>query len=236
MEIIKLPLWLWYLILMLVGLCIGYFLNVAIDRIPGTIHRLWQEETDKPDNKKNSLRYLIVKILTALMVQVIMISFSSSFFRFGAFILIFCLIVLAFIDLETKLLPDIITLPLLWCGIIFNLNGFLIPLNFSVLGAVFGYISLWLIYWIFKLVTKKEGMGYGDFKLMAALGSWLGVEAVPILMLLSSSLAIIFYTIIWFLKKKAYALIAFGPYLALSGGILLFFHSEFIYFIEKFIF
>lgn len=160
-------------------------------------------------------------------------TFSDVYFQFYALVLVCSLIVLTFIDLDTQLLPDSITLPLLWCGLLVNLNGFLIPLHSAVLGAVLGYISLWTIYWIFKLITGKEGLGYGDFKLMAALGAWFGIEAIPVLTLLSSIFGILIYIIMWLLKKRDNGPIAFGPYLAISGGILLFFHSEFIYFLTS---
>ncbi len=166
---------------------------------------------------KRIIRDHIIIILITIMLPVIIINFSDHLFRLGALILICSLIVLAFIDIDTQILPDNITLPLLWCGLIFNLNGFLISLNSAVLGAVCGYLSLWSLYWIFKLLTTKEGMGYGDFKLLAALGAWFGMEAIPVLMSFSAFVAILTYLTTGLFKKPGNRLMAFGPFLALAG-------------------
>jgi leader peptidase (prepilin peptidase)/N-methyltransferase len=128
------------------------------------------------------------------------------------------LISLTFIDFDTMLLPDQITLPLLWLGLLININGTFAGLTDAVLGAVFGYLSLWSIYWIFKLLTGKEGMGYGDFKLLAVLGAWFGWQALP-LVILTSSLAgaIIGISIMIASKEKKSRPMPFGPYLAVAG-------------------
>ena len=135
-----------------------------------------------------------------------------------ALIFTWFLIALTFIDFDTMLLPDQLTLPLLWLGLLVNLSHSFVSLEDAVLGAVFGYLSLWSIYWAFKLVTGKEGMGYGDFKLFAALGAWFGWQALPLIILLSSFVgAIIGIIIIVLSKHKQSQAFPFGPYLAAAG-------------------
>ncbi len=169
-------------------------------------------------NKKIVIRHHVIEILLTIILLAIIINFSDPVLRLSALILICSLTVLTFIDADTGMLPDNITLPLLWCGLIFNIKGTFIALDSAVLGAVCGYLFLWGIYWLFKLLTNKEGMGYGDFKLLAALGAWFGMEAVPVLILLSSSFAIFFVTILLLCFRRHYRnTIAFGPFLALSG-------------------
>ena len=141
----------------------------------------------------------------------------------GALIFAWSLIALTAIDIDTQLLPDDITLPLLWLGLLVNLNTGFTPLSSAVVGAVAGYLSLWLVYWIFKLITGKEGMGYGDFKLLAALGAWLGWKMLPIVILLSSLVgAIVGISLIVFTRHGRSTPIPFGPYLAAAGLIALF--------------
>jgi leader peptidase (prepilin peptidase)/N-methyltransferase len=121
-------------------------------------------------------------------------------------------------------LPDDLTLPLLWCGLLINLNGTFVPLKDAVIGAAAGYLSLWTIYWAFKLATGKEGMGYGDFKLLAALGAWLGWTMLPIIILFSSLVgAVVGIALIVFTKHGRDNPIPFGPYLAAAGMITLFY-------------
>ncbi len=142
----------------------------------------------------------------------------------AAALLCWYLVTLALIDYDTKLLPDSLTQPLLWAGIVVAFFGlFAASLEAAVLGAVFGYLSLWSVYWLFKLVTGKEGMGFGDFKLLAALGAWLGWQALPVLILLSSAVgaALGIGLIATGLVKRSEP-IPFGPYLALAGIITLF--------------
>jgi len=142
----------------------------------------------------------------------------------AAALLCWYLITLALIDYDTKLLPDSLTQPLLWAGIVVAFFGlFATSLEAAVLGAVFGYLSLWSVYWLFKLVTGKEGMGFGDFKLLAALGAWLGWQALPVLILLSSAVgAVLGIGLIATGLVKRSEPIPFGPYLALAGIITLF--------------
>ena len=121
-----------------------------------------------------SPRYPLVEALTGLLCAFAAWHFGFGWMAAGAIILIWCLIALTFIDLDSQLLPDSITLPLLWGGLLFNVFGTFTDLQSAVIGAMCGYLALWLVYWGFKLATGKEGMGYGDFKLLAALGAWLG--------------------------------------------------------------
>src|SRR5262249_6963569 len=136
---------------------------------------------------------------------------------------LWALVALTVIDFDTQLLPDDITLPLMWAGLIVNLWGVFVPVGTAVVGAVAGYLSLWTIYWLFKLIRGKEGMGYGDFKLMAALGAWLGWQMLPLIVLLSSVVgALIGILLIVFKGRDHNVPLAFGPYLAIAGAIALF--------------
>ena len=139
-----------------------------------------------------------------------------------ALLLTWSLIALTMIDIDHQLLPDSITLPLLWLGLVINSQGLLVPLDDALWGAVFGYLSLWSVYWAFKLLTGKEGMGYGDFKLLAALGAWLGWQALPMVIILSSLVgAVIGIAMILLLGRDKNVPIPFGPYLAIAGWIVL---------------
>ena len=141
----------------------------------------------------------------------------------GALLLIWASLALTAIDIDTQLLPDDITLPLLWTGLLFNYFGVFTSLHNALLGAVIGYLVLWTVYWLFKLVTGKEGMGYGDFKLLAALGAWLGWQMLPLIILLSSLVgAMVGIILIVALKHGRNIPIPFGPYLAGGGLIALF--------------
>jgi leader peptidase (prepilin peptidase)/N-methyltransferase len=137
---------------------------------------------------------------------------------FASFIL--CLVL---IDIDTLLLPDELTLPLLWLGLIFNLNGLIAGSLFNaVVGAIVGYTSLWTVFWAFKLTTKKEGMGYGDFKLLAAILAWIGFAAIIPMLLIASTMGILYYIIAKLTHKIAHnEPIAFGPALGISGLVIL---------------
>ncbi len=174
-----------------------------------------------------SARYPIVEALTGLLTGFAAAHFGFEWSALGAILLIWSLIALAFIDFDTTYLPDAITLPLLWCGLLFNLQGAFADLPAAVIGAMAGYISLWSVYWAFKLLTRKEGMGYGDFKLLAALGAWLGWQMLPLIVLLSSLVgAIIGILLIILAKKGRNVPIPFGPYLATAGLLALFWGDE----------
>lgn len=172
-------------------------------------------------------RYPVVEALTGLLTGFAAAHFGFDWNALGAILLIWALIALAFIDFDTTYLPDAITLPLLWCGLLFNLHGVFADLPVAVIGAMAGYLSLWSVYWAFKLLTKKEGMGYGDFKLLAALGAWLGWQMLPLIVLLSSLVgAIIGILLIIVAKKGRNVPIPFGPYLAIAGLLALFWGNE----------
>jgi type 4 prepilin peptidase 1 (EC:3.4.23.43). Aspartic peptidase. MEROPS family A24A len=133
------------------------------------------------------------------------------------------LIALTAIDLDTQLLPDNLTLPLLWVGLLANVQGLFARLPDAVIGAAAGYLVLWSVYWLFKLLTGREGMGYGDFKLLAALGAWFGWQALPALLLISSVVgAVIGVSLMLIRRAQGGTAIAFGPYLALAGLLMLF--------------
>jgi general secretion pathway protein O len=155
--------------------------------------------------------------LTTFLTPIIGFIFQDTYLVFCSLLLVWALIVLTFIDLSYYILPDCITMPLLWCGLILNINDTFSPLSFSVFGAVIGYLFLWSPYWIFKLLKDIDSMGHGDFKLMAALGAWFGITAIPFLVLISSSLGIIAYIFIDVFSNEKRKFIAFGPYISLSG-------------------
>ena len=170
-----------------------------------------------------SPRYPIVEALTSLFSALAAVHFGFGWAAAGALLLIWSLIALTFIDYDTQLLPDSITLPLLWLGLLFNLFGVYTDLQSAVIGAMAGYLSLWSVYWGFKLITGKEGMGYGDFKLLAALGAWLGWEILPLTILLSSLVGAVFgITLIVLTRRGRNVPIPFGPYLATAGLIAFF--------------
>lgn len=173
-----------------------------------------------------SPRYPIIESISGLLCAYAAWQFGFGWQAAGAMLLIWALLALTMIDFDTQLLPDDITLPLLWAGLIFNLANTFTPLVDAVLGAIFGYLVLWSVYWLFKLATGKEGMGYGDFKLLAALGAWLGWQMLP-LIILSSSLvgAIVGISLIVAFKHGREIPIPFGPYLA-GGGLIALFWGE----------
>lgn len=170
-----------------------------------------------------TIRYPSIELLTGLVFLFAAFHFGWSIQAAATMVLASFLIPLIFIDIDRKLLPDNLVYPLLWIGIIFNFNGTFVDLETSVIGALAGYLSLWSIFWLFKLVTGKEGMGYGDFKLLAALGAWLGWKMLPLIILLSSVVGAVLGILILVLNKKGReTTIPFGPYLAIAGLIALF--------------
>lgn len=174
-----------------------------------------------------SARYPLVELLTALLSAGAAWKWGISVQTLGALFLIWTLVALAFIDLDTTLLPDSLTLPLLWTGLLFNLGGHFASLPDAVIGAMAGYLLLWSVYWLFKLATGKEGMGYGDFKLLAAIGAWLGWQMLPVTLLLSSVVgAVIGIAMIVLVKHDRRVPIPFGPYLAGGGLVALFFGTD----------
>lgn len=170
-----------------------------------------------------SSRYPLIELFTALVSLMVSTQLGFSPFAVAALLFSYVLIAATFIDLDTMLLPDQLTLPLLWGGIALTLLGFSpVSLSDAVIGAMVGYLSLWSIYWLFKLLTGKEGMGYGDFKLLAALGAWLGWQQLPVIVLLSSVVGLLFGLIQLRLQKQGIdKAFPFGPYLAIAGWIAL---------------
>jgi leader peptidase (prepilin peptidase) / N-methyltransferase len=174
-----------------------------------------------------SLRYPIVEALSGILSAYAAWHFGFGLAAVAAILLIWAMIALTFIDFDTQLLPDDITLPLLWLGIIFNLYGTFTTLSNAVIGAIAGYLVLWSVYWLFKLVTGKEGMGYGDFKLLAAIGAWLGWSLLPLVIMLSSVVgAVVGITLIIAARHGRNIPIPFGPYLAGGGLIALFWGQQ----------
>ncbi|MCC6195232.1 MAG: prepilin peptidase [Burkholderiales bacterium] len=171
-----------------------------------------------------SARYPVVEVLGALSAALSIAKFGPTWQGVAACALLWTLVALTFIDFDTQLLPDDITLPLLWGGLLANTFGLFVPLREAVIGAIAGYLVLWSIYWLFKLIRGKEGMGYGDFKLLAALGAWLGWKVLPLIVLGSSVVgAAIGLALVAFKGRDHNVPLAFGPYLAIAGMIALFF-------------
>jgi leader peptidase (prepilin peptidase)/N-methyltransferase len=259
-----------------VSLMIGSFLNVVIHRLPIMMERTWRQQceeflssednsdekppTTKPKEKYNlimpgskcphcghhigplenipvisylilkgkcsscgqriSPRYPIIEVVTALLSVVVAWQFGFSWQTAGGLALTWALIALTMIDFDKQLLPDDITLPFVWIGLLLAMLGIFIDTHSSIIGAVAGYLSLWSFYWIFKLLTGKEGMGYGDFKLLAALGAWFGWQMLPVIILLSSFVgAAVGISLIIFLGRDKNVPIPFGPYIATAGWI-----------------
>jgi len=256
------------IISLVAGFCLGSFLNVVILRIPIQLKSTWERDSRdflglepvsqvtafnvaKPASHcpkcktplkawhnipvisyvllrgkcaycsaAVSLQYPIVELCSGLLFLFAYISYGLTIV--GGLFLLFSLFLLTLttIDFNTQLLPDILTFPLLWVGLIANSQGLFTDINSAVFGAVAGYLSLWSIYWVFKLFTGKEGMGHGDFKLLAALGAWTGWQMLPLTILLSSLVgAIIGITLTLTLGRDRQLPLAFGPYLAIAGWI-----------------
>ena len=258
------------------GLCIGSFLNVVIHRLPKMMEREWRAQCAElaapaaaPDpaavesarfnlvvprsrcpscghaitalenipvvswlvlrgkcsacSAPISVRYPAVEIGAALVAGYAAWRYGFSLAGIGAMAFCWVMIALTFIDLDTQLLPDDLTLLLLWGGLAINLGATFAPLPSAVIGAIAGYLSLWTVYWVFKFATGKEGMGFGDFKLLAAIGAWLGWQALPLVILLSSIVgAVAGISLMIFTKQGRDHPIPFGPYLATAGLIALF--------------
>jgi len=262
------------LLVALLGLFLGSFLNVLIVRLPVMMEREWQAELAEfqsgnvadavagserfnlftprslcPHCKHTisaleniplisylflrgrcrhcqgviSLRYPLVELLTSMLSAYVAWRFGPSLITVGMLIFVWTTIALAFIDFDTRLLPDSLTLPLLWIGLVFNLLTGNVSLEDAVIGAVAGYLFLWSVYWLFKLITGKEGMGYGDFKLLAAIGAWLGWQALPLTIVLASITGALFGVgLIALGRQQRSTPIPFGPFLALAGLLALF--------------
>lgn len=170
-----------------------------------------------------SARYPIIELLTAVLSASVAWTFGWGMTGFALILFVWLLISLTMIDLDTLLLPDSMTLPLLWVGLLLNINSTFVPLHDAVIGAVAGYLTLWSVYWLFKLATGKEGMGFGDFKLFAAFGAWFGWSALPLIILLSSLVGtVVGITLILFLGRDRQIPIPFGPYLCGAALVYIF--------------
>ena len=198
----------------------------ALENIP-LLSWLWLRGRCSACRAPIGARYPLVELLTALLSAAVAWKWGASVQTAGALLMVWMLIALAFIDLDTTLLPDSLTLPLLWLGLLFNLGGHFSSLPDAVVGAMAGYLVLWLVYWLFKLATGKDGMGYGDFKLLAAIGAWLGWQMLPVTLLLSSVVgAAVGIAMIVLVKHDRRVPIPFGPYLAGGGLVALFFGAD----------
>ncbi|MDT8404336.1 A24 family peptidase [Sulfuriflexus sp.] len=169
-----------------------------------------------------SPRYPLIELLTAVLTAVVAWHFGFTWQAGTAMLLTWALIALSFIDIDHHLLPDSITLPLLWLGLLLSLVPVFVDSHTSLVGAAAGYLSLWLIYHLFRILTGKEGMGYGDFKLLAVFGAWMGWQMLPVIIMLSSAVgAVIGISLILFRGRDRNIPIPFGPYLAAAGWIAL---------------
>lgn len=255
---------------LVLGLCVGSFLNVVIHRLPLMMEREWTAQCAElrgevaPDHAPLNLsqprsrcpacgqaisalqnipllsflwlrgrcaacstriswRYPLVELFCGLATAYCALHFGFSFAAAAAMLFVWLMIAATGIDFDTQLLPDSITLPLLWLGLLVNLIGGPVDLRSAVIGAMAGYLFLWSVYWMFRLVTGKEGMGYGDFKLLAAIGAWTGWQMLLLVVLLSSAIgAVVGISLIVFHKHGREVPIPFGPYLAGAGLIALF--------------
>ncbi|MBD1572729.1 prepilin peptidase [Vibrio sp. S17_S38] len=199
----------------------------TIDNIP-VFSWLWLRGKCRQCANPISARYPAIELLTAALSVVIALYFPANWYGLALLFFTFTLVAATFIDLDTMLLPDQLTLPLMWGGLALSAFGISpISLQDAIIGAMVGYLCLWSVFWAFKLLTGKDGMGYGDFKLLAALGAWLGWQQLPLLILLSSVVGLIFGLIQLRLQKKGIEkAFPFGPYLAISGWFCLIFGQD----------
>jgi len=258
-------------LVLIIGLLVGSFLNVVIYRLPVMMDIGWKKECkdflEIEDTESNNepfnlmvplsrcpscntaikphqnipvfsylflkgkcsnckthiaLRYPLIEAFTGITSAIVACHFGYTVEMGFALLLTWCLITLSFIDIDHQLLPDSITLPMLWLGLFLSLFSVYTDTYSSIIGAIAGYLSLWTVYQLFKLATGKEGMGFGDFKLLSLFGAWLGWEYLPLIILLSSLVgAVIGVFMIIFIKKDRNIPIPFGPYLAAAGWLAL---------------
>jgi leader peptidase (prepilin peptidase)/N-methyltransferase len=198
----------------------------ALENVP-LLSYLWLRGKCAACGVAIGVRYPVVEALTAALTAYCAWHFGFGLAALGAMLFAWSMIALTFIDIDTQLLPDSITLPLLWAGLLFNLRGTFVDLQSAVIGAVAGYLILWTVYWVFKLATGKEGMGFGDFKLLAAIGAWLGWKMLPLVILASSLVgAVVGIVLIVLARHGREVPIPFGPYLAGAGLIALLWGRE----------
>ncbi|HXD50944.1 MAG TPA: A24 family peptidase [Burkholderiales bacterium] len=178
-----------------------------------------------------SPRYPLVEALTGVLSGYIAWRYGFTWQTLALLVFVWSMIALAFIDLDTFYLPDDITLPLVWAGLLANMGGLFVDLQSAVIGAIAGYLALWIVFWGYKVATGKDGMGYGDFKLLAAIGAWLGWKMLPVVILLSSLVgAIVGISLIVFARHGRNVPIPFGPYLVLGGLIALFWGDQLLHY------
>lgn len=270
LEVLDQHSWFLPLVLLMLGLVVGSFLNVVIYRLPLMMEAGWRRDCCEllevdvsaetpalslavpnshcPHCKAPvkpwqnipvvsylllrgrcgscktpiSIRYPIVEAISGAACLFLALQFGPTWTMVGAVLLSWALIALTLIDFDHQLLPDNITLPLLWLGLLFNVFEVFVSLQDAVIGAMAGYLSLWSVYWLFKLLTGKEGMGYGDFKLLAALGAFMGWQALPMIILLSSLVGAAVGILLIVVRKRGRDVpIPFGPYLAAAGWLAL---------------
>ncbi len=200
----------------------------ALENVP-LLSYLWLRGKCAACRAAIGARYPVVEALTAALTAYCAWHFGFGLAAFGAMLFAWCMIALTFIDVDTQLLPDSITLPLLWAGLLVNLWGTFVDLQSAVIGATAGYLILWSVYWAFKLATGKEGMGFGDFKLLAAIGAWFGWKMLPLVILVSSLVGAVVGVVLIVLARRGREVpIPFGPYLAGAGLIALFWGRELV--------
>ncbi|HEX4881766.1 MAG TPA: A24 family peptidase [Porticoccaceae bacterium] len=194
----------------------------AHDNLP-VLSWLWLRGRCRHCQAAISWRYPLVELASGALAVLVVAEFDASAQGLAALVLVWTLLVLTLIDCDHQLLPDAITLPLLWLGLLLNVAELFAPLASAVIGAVVGYLLLWSVYWLFRLATGREGMGYGDFKLLAAFGAWFGWEALPALLLVASASGALYGTAAILLRRQGREVpFAFGPFLALAGVLVLF--------------
>ncbi|MEN3157605.1 A24 family peptidase [Alkalimonas sp. NCh-2] len=198
----------------------------AWDNIP-ILSWLWLKGRCRHCGTRISARYPLVEGLTGLLSVVLAWQFGPTLETLVYLLVLWSLIALSFIDLDTMLLPDQITLPLLWLALLFSLSSYGPTPADAIIGAAAGYLSLWSVYWAFKLLTGKEGMGYGDFKLLAVFGALLGWQQLPLIILLSSAVGAVFGSVLLLVQGKDKSTpIPFGPYIAVAGFIAMLYGQQ----------
>ena len=173
-----------------------------------------------------SPRYPAIELLTGVLTALLVWKLGTGWQGLGGLFFLYSLVALTFIDADTQLLPDDLTYPLIWAGLLLNVNGTFVPLRDAVIGAAAGYLALWTIYWAYKLVRGREGMGYGDFKLLAALGAWMGWTTLPAIVLMASLVGAVVGIALMVVNRRGFDYqIPFGPYLA-AAGLITFLYRE----------
>lgn len=202
----------------------------ALENIP-VISYLFLKGRCRECKEKISIRYPLVELTSCILTVMVAMHFGVTYQFLLAMVFTWSLLVMSLIDYDHKIIPDDISLPLLWAGIIANMFGMFTDIESSLYGAIFGYLSLWTVYMLFKLLTGKEGMGFGDFKLLAMLGAWLGWQFLPLIIIASSLFGtIVGGGLVLFKSHDRAHPIPFGPYLALAGFISLLYGQELINF------